>query len=96
MDVAHAWQECRAKAHGLDPVSALPAPFPMTVEGLKSVAAPMELGGRRSRSNCATWAGGRRIGQGCDWTRLLARELTQAGRSRGRGLGPSVQRRPAS
>ena len=89
--VANTWQEYHAKAHRLDPVSVPPSPFPVTVEGLKSVAALMKLDGYRSFSNYASWAKGHHIEQGYDWTQQLAHELTQAGRSLGRGLGPPRQ-----
>ena len=89
--VVRTWHAYHEKAHRLDPITVGAAAFPMTVASLKSIAALMKLDGYRSFSNYASWAKGHHIEEGHDWTQQLAHELTQAGRSLGRGLGPPRQ-----
>ena len=89
--LARTWLEYHAKAHQLDPGVVGVYAFPMTVQSLKSIACLMKLDGYRSFGNYSSWAKGHHIELGHDWTQQLAHELTQAGRSLSRGLGPSRQ-----
>ena len=89
--LAKTWLEYHAKAHRLDPGVVGAHAFPITVQSLKSIACLMKLDGYRSFNNYSSWAKGYHIELGHDWTQQLAHELTQAGRSLGRGLGPSRQ-----
>ena len=89
--LARTWLEYHAKAHQLDPGVVGVHAFPMTVQSLKSIACLMKLDGYRSFGNYSSWAKGHHIELGHDWIQQLAHELTQAGRSLSRGLGPSRQ-----
>ena len=88
--VERTWLDYHAKVHRLDN-SVGQAAFPVTVRSFKAIAALMKLDGYRSFGNYASWAKGRHIEKGYDWTQQLAHEHTLAGRSLGRGLGPSRQ-----
>ena len=86
--VERTWLEYHVKAHAFDPVNVGADPFPITVASLKRIAALMELDGFRSFGNYASWAKATHIQRGFDWTQQLAMEITQAGRSVNRGIGP--------
>ena len=85
------WRTYHEKAHKLDPTTVGRDVFPVTLGSLKAIAALMKLDEYRSFSNYASWAKGAHIELGYEWTQQLALELTQAGRSLGRGLGPARQ-----
>ena len=89
--VENTWRSYHVKAHRLDPANVGPEVFPVTVAGLKSIAALMKLDEYRSFGNYSSWAKGQHIEFGFDWSQQLAHELTQAGRSLSRGLGPARQ-----
>jgi len=85
------WLDYYAKAVRTNPSLAGKPAFPISAEGLATVAALMKMDNHRAFGNYLSWAKSEHIKLGFEWTQLLDQEAKQAMRSVSRGLGEARQ-----